>query len=94
MDRSTSFTRIQILLAIACILQPISAERWVWVSSRPTTCLALANIRRGRRKAPPTKKGFNTIDTNPIADNLKPTTSKPDKRIYSMPGMYDLAFGY
>lgn len=56
-------------------------------SSRP---LCLANSRRERRKPPP-KKGFGSDAT---AEAPVPVATPIQKRIYSLPGMYDLAFGY
>lgn len=66
-----------------------------WITTRPA---CLANIRRGRRKAPPKTKGFDAIDKAPIVESTEsigsPNLEPKNKRIYSMPGLYDLAFGY
>ena len=55
--------------------------------SRP---LCLATPRRERRKAPP-KKG---VGSDAAAAPAASASSPSHKRIYSLPGMYDLAFGY
>jgi SAM-dependent methyltransferase len=101
MDVSSPSRRIRVptmLMAIGWILQGTAAERRGWGVTIQPACLATP--RRGRRKAP-SKKGFGAaevvVEGSPAIDNDKPATvssTLPRKRIYSLPGLYDLAFGY
>jgi len=75
------------------ILQVTFAERnHGWMLPARSACLATP--RRGRRKAP-SKKGFGAAEAaSPVADAVEASSVVSNDRIYSMPGLYDMAFGY
>jgi SAM-dependent methyltransferase len=102
--------RVPLLVAVGWILQGsiTAADRPGWGATIQPACLATP--RRGRRKAPSKQKGFGETaaaevveenspllvdsENKPNADVQSSAALRAGKQIYSLPGLYDLAFGY
>jgi SAM-dependent methyltransferase len=63
---------------------------WGRVSVQQVPPACMATSRKGRRKPPSGGFGTSSVETN---QNEK-APAPPKRRIYSMPALYDLAFGY